>query len=94
MGQEAALLLRESRALYFASEIKGAPACARIRSAASDLEALHHYLSYKHVPHPLSIFQGVRMLPPAHLLVYRPGAPPAIRRYWDLDFSPSAEARR
>jgi asparagine synthase (glutamine-hydrolysing) len=32
------------------------------------------------------------MLPPAHLLVYRPGAPPAIRRYWDVDFSPSAEA--
>jgi hypothetical protein len=44
------------------------------------------------VPHPLSIFQGVRMLPPAHLLVYRPGAAPVIRRYWDVDFSPSAEA--
>ena len=44
------------------------------------------------MPHPFSIFEGVRMLPPAHLLVYRPGAPSVIRRYWDLDFSPSAEA--
>jgi len=52
------------------------------------LESLHHYLSYKHVPHPLTIFEGVRMLPPAHRLVYRPGSEPVISRYWTLSFAP------
>jgi asparagine synthase (glutamine-hydrolysing) len=91
MGKKPLYYYENRGALYFASEIK---ALLRVPGFERriDLEALHHYLSYKHVPHPLSIFQGVRMLPPAHLLVYRPGAPPAIRRYWDLDFSPSAEA--
>src|SRR5437867_2793442 len=91
MGKKPLYYYESRGALYFASEIK---ALLRIPGFERriDLEALHHYLSYKHVPHPLSIFQGVRMLPPAHLLVYRPGAPPALRRYWDVDFSPSAEA--
>src|SRR6266704_842471 len=91
MGKKPLYYHEHRGALYFASEIK---ALLRIPGFERriDLEALHHYLSYKHVPHPLSIFEGVRMLPPAHLLVYRPGAPPTIRRYWDVDFSPSAEA--
>jgi Asparagine synthase (glutamine-hydrolyzing) len=91
MGKKPLYYYENRGALYFASEIK---ALLRIPGFERriDLEALHHYLSYKHVPHPLSIFQGVRMLPPAHLLVYRPGAAPVIRRYWDVDFSPSAEA--
>jgi asparagine synthase (glutamine-hydrolysing) len=85
------LYYHESRgALYFASEIK---ALLRIPGFERriNLEALHHYLSYKHVPHPLSIFEGVRILPPAHVLVFRPGAAPAIRRYWDVDFGGSEE---
>ena len=31
-----------------------------------DLEALHHYLSYKHVPHPLSIFERIRAAAARH----------------------------
>ncbi len=91
MGKKPLYYYENRGALYFASEIK---ALLRVPGFERriDLEALHHYLSYKHVPHPFSIFEGVRMLPPAHLLVYRPGAPSVIRRYWDLDFSPSAEA--
>lgn len=86
------LYYHEARgALYFASEIK---ALLRIPGFERriNLEALHHYLSYKHVPHPLTIFEGVRILPPAHRLVFRPGAAPEIRRYWDVDWSGAAEA--
>lgn len=32
-----------------------------------NLEALHYYLSYKHVPTPLSIFEGVHKPPPVNL---------------------------
>src|SRR5262249_56793911 len=90
MGQKPLYYCESGGALYFASEIK---ALLRIPGFERriDLEALSHYLSYKHVPHPLSIFQGVRMLPPAHLLLYRPGSPVIIRRYWDVDWSGSAE---
>ena len=47
---------------------------------------MEHYLSYKHVPHPLSIFAGIRILPPAHTLIFRPGHAPLIQRYWDVEF--------
>src|SRR5207247_101464 len=74
-------------AVYFASELKALLAIPGF-SRRLNLEALHHYLSYKHVPHPLTIFEGVRMLPPAHRLVYRPGTAPAVSRYWRLSFAP------
>ncbi len=32
------------------------------------------------------------MLPPAHRLLFRPGAPPAISRYWRLSFAPGTGA--
>jgi asparagine synthase (glutamine-hydrolysing) len=38
-----------------------------------DLSALHHYLTYQYVPAPWTAFQGVRKLPPGHLLVYENG---------------------
>jgi asparagine synthase (glutamine-hydrolysing) len=74
-------------ALYFASELKAIIAIPGFERRLN-LEALHHYLGYKHVPHPLTIFEGVHMLPPAHELVYRPGAVPKLTRYWHVSFAP------
>lgn len=73
--------------LYFASEIKALLTIPGFKREIN-LEALHHYLSLKHVPHPLSIFDGIAMLPPAHRLVFEPGKPLAIERYWNLTFDP------
>jgi asparagine synthase (glutamine-hydrolysing) len=90
MGKKPLYYYRDGDALYFASEIKSllqVPGFER----RINLEALHHYLSFKHVPCPLSIFQGVKMLPPAHALLFRPGAEPEISRYWDVDFSAANE---
>lgn len=72
--------------IYFASELKSllkAPGFTR----TINLDALHHYLSLKHVPHPQTIFTGVYMLPPAHQLVFTPGSAPVVSRYWECDFS-------
>lgn len=82
--------VRDGR-LYFASEIK---ALLRVPGFERrlDLEALHHYLGYKHVPHPRSIFAGIAALPPAHLLLFRPGRPPELRRYWAPDFAADTAA--
>jgi len=77
--------------LWFASEIK---ALLRIPGLARtiNLEALHHYLGYKHVPCPLTIYQGIAQLPPAHLLVFEPGAEPRVLPYWSLDFAADSGA--
>ncbi|MDE3039471.1 MAG: hypothetical protein KGJ82_02700, partial [Nitrospirota bacterium] len=47
---------------------------------------------FKHVPHPLSIFKGIAILPPAHMLMYRAGHEPIVTRYWDLNFSRTEES--
>jgi asparagine synthase (glutamine-hydrolysing) len=72
--------------LYFASEIKGLLEIPGFRRRVN-LEALHHFLSYKHVPCPLSIFEGIQQIPPGHTLVFRPGSNPRLVRYWKVDFS-------
>lgn len=74
--------------LYYSSEIKGLlqiPGFVR----KINQEALHHYLSYKNVPCPLSIFEGIFQLPPAHRLVWCKGKIESIQPYWQLDWSPS-----
>ncbi len=90
MGKKPLYYYRDGDALYFASEIKS---ILRIPSFTRSInfEALHHFLSFKHVPCPLSIFQGIRILPPAHSLLFRPGDEPEIWRYWDLNFSTNNE---
>jgi asparagine synthase (glutamine-hydrolysing) len=87
MGKKPLYYWQHDGALYFASELKALLSIPGFERRLN-LEALHHYLSYKHVPHPLTIFEGVRMLPPAHRLVYAPGAPPIVSRYWNLSFAP------
>lgn len=87
MGKKPLYYWENQGAIYFASELKALLAIPGFSRRLS-LEAMHHYLSYKHVPHPLTIFEGVGMLPPAYRLVYRPGAAPALSRYWRLSFAP------
>lgn len=74
-------------ALWFASELKALlqiPGFTRRLNA----EAVHHFLSLKNVPAPLTAFEGVHMLPPAHQLLWEDGRIAEIRRYWRLDWTP------
>jgi asparagine synthase (glutamine-hydrolysing) len=91
MGKKPLYYWQQGDALYFASELKALLVIPGFERRL-DHEALHHYLGYKHVPHPLTIFQGVRMLPPGHRLVFRPGKAPVVSRYWSLSFAPRAGA--
>ena len=68
----------------FASEIKAILQVPGIRREVN-LEAMHHYLTYQYVPSPLTMFQGIRKLPPAHFLIWEKGSI-SIRRYWKLSF--------
>ena len=86
MGKKPLYYWHSGEVLYFASELKAlltVPGFTR----TINLEAMHHFISLKHVPHPLTIFKDVYMLPPAHRLTFRPGEQPVISRYWDVDFT-------
>ncbi len=72
-------------ALSFASELQALIQDPEV-SREVDHEAIDAYLAYGYVPAPMSIFRGVRKLPPAHLLVYQEGAL-TTERYWRLDYS-------
>ncbi|MCB9704670.1 MAG: asparagine synthase (glutamine-hydrolyzing) [Myxococcales bacterium] len=72
--------------LAFASEPKALlalPAVDRGISAA----AVDAYLELFYVPPPLSIFAGIRQLPPAHRLTWREDQL-SIERYWDAPPAP------
>lgn len=89
-GKKPLYYLQQGETLYFASEIKSlleVPGFER----RINYNALHHYLSLKHVPNPSTIFLDIYMLPPAHQLVFRPGEDVKITRYWDLNFATPPE---
>jgi asparagine synthase (glutamine-hydrolysing) len=89
-GKKPLYWMRHAGALWWASEAKSL-LCVPGFTPKLNLEALHHYLSYKHVPSPLSIFQGVSMLPPGSRLRLREGCEPVVERYWRLSFAPDPE---
>jgi asparagine synthase (glutamine-hydrolysing) len=85
-GKKPLYWLEHGGVLWFASEIKSlllVPGFER----RLDVQSLHHYLSLKHVPHPRTIFQEIRALPPGHRLVWEDGAA-KVDRYWRPRFDP------
>ncbi|MEU4229758.1 asparagine synthase (glutamine-hydrolyzing) [Nonomuraea sp. NPDC026600] len=76
----------DGTSLVFGSELKSLAQDPRLRREV-DPVALDHYLTYKYVPAPWSIYQDVHKLPPGHLLVWERGNV-SVDRYWSLDSSP------
>lgn len=77
--------LREDEFL-FASEIKALLA-ADPSLAVLDLEALDQYLALRIIAPPLTMFRGIRKLPPAHHLCFDADGL-RLTRYWDLHYGP------
>src|SRR3954468_15163811 len=65
----------------FASEIKGLFADSAVPRRL-DPSAIPAYLTFGYVPTPRTFFDGVRSLPPGHVLSLEPGGEPRIERYW------------
>jgi asparagine synthase (glutamine-hydrolysing) len=52
-----------------------------------NLEALHHYLTFRFVPAPMTMLKGVDRLPAGFLLEYLPSSQCTnTRSYWDISF--------
>ena len=90
MGKKPLYYYRKGNAIYFASEIKSILAIPGFERKIC-LQALSYFLSLKHIPCPLTIFEGITVLPPAHSLVFHSSGDISIKRYWNLDFSTSEE---
>lgn len=86
VGKKPLFYASRGQAITFASELR---ALMQDPEIARDLdhEALGAYLAYRCVPGPLSVFRGVRKLPPASTLVLEDGQA-KIERYWRLRHRP------
>lgn len=78
------------RTLLFGSEIKAIlayPATPRRVSYA----ALSEYFTFQNVLSDLTLFDGIRLLPPGHTLTIEPGGftAPKLAQYWDYAFDSS-----
>jgi asparagine synthase (glutamine-hydrolysing) len=72
----------------FGSEIKSILQCGIPKRI--DPIALDEFLTYRWVPTPHTIFQGVKKLPAAHILIFENGRVD-VKRYWDLPFTQTSE---
>ena len=60
---------------------------------AIDLSAINLYLSLQYIPDPLTAYQGVHSLPPAHYLTWQNNAL-LLEKYWDLEYTPKLQGNR
>jgi asparagine synthase (glutamine-hydrolysing) len=71
--------------IVFASEIKALFAHPEVPKKRSS-RALSQYLAFQFCFDELTLFEGIRKLPPGCLLTCRAGDRPTVRRYWELNF--------
>ncbi len=85
-GKKPVLYAEAAGRLWFGSEFQALLADPAIRREI-DFDALDEYMSFMSVPAPLTIYQQIRKLPPAHVLV-RDRSGTRVERYWSLDYTP------
>jgi len=80
MGIKPLYYYRRGEDVYFGSELKAILEHSEIPRHL-DLEALQLYLSVNYVPGPRTLIEGIRKLPPGHLLEWRHGTV-RTERWW------------
>ena len=85
LGQKPLIYRHEGGRLLFASEMKSLLEVPGV-SRQLDPQALDLYLTYGYVPHPHTIFRGIRKLPPAHYALFCDGQL-TTGCYWKCDFN-------
>jgi asparagine synthase (glutamine-hydrolysing) len=89
LGVKPLYYARTPDGLRFGSEIKCVLADGKVETSLS-MEAVYHYAVFGYIPHPLSIYQAIRVLPPGCRLVYDADGL-VIDRYWDVPCGPPVE---
>ena len=91
MGIKPLYYTQTPRGLAFASEIKALLELPEV-APVIDPQGLWDYLTYRYVPAPRTLFQGIQKLLPGHSLVAERGAV-RVRPFWKLPVFPSASKR-
>ena len=90
LGKKPLYYAHDGERLVFGSEIKALlaadPALAEV-----DEESLLPYLRYGYIPEPRTMFHGIEVVPPGHVLTFASGEL-TIRPYWRLQLAPSGDA--
>jgi asparagine synthase (glutamine-hydrolysing) len=84
MGIKPLYYHQAGKQLLFASEIKSLLAHPSVPRAMNH-GALFDYLTFKFVPAPKTLFEGIHSLPPGHSITVVDGEA-QIKQYWDLSF--------
>jgi asparagine synthase (glutamine-hydrolysing) len=82
MGVKPLYVAETGSGLAFASEVKSLIAAGLVRPSL-DPAAAELFMAWGYVPGPLTLFAGVRKLPPACCLVYADGEIVERREYWN-----------
>lgn len=85
-GKKPLMYFQDSRRLVFASELQSLLSVPDI-DRSIDTAALGSYLAYMAVPAPRTIYNEVKKVPPAHLMMCD-GAGVTAQRYWSLVYQP------
>ena len=81
IGEKPLYYFYDGARLIFASEIKAILRCGVPRRV--NLDSLNLYLALSYVPSPLTMFQDISKLPPAHYIVFR-DSQLTYKEYWDI----------
>ncbi|KAB2850718.1 MAG: asparagine synthase (glutamine-hydrolyzing) [Hyphomicrobiaceae bacterium] len=83
LGEKPLYWAMHEGALLFASELR---ALRQVPGFDPDLDrnAVASYLRHGYYPHPHTVYQGVRQLPPGHILSFAAGSDPQVKAYWSL----------
>jgi asparagine synthase (glutamine-hydrolysing) len=76
--------------LRFSSERKALAEPGEL--VALDADALRRYLAFQYVPAPDTMTPPIRVLPPGHAMIARPGRPVDVYRFWRADLRPARAA--
>ncbi len=72
----------DGRTLVFGSEIKSVLAHPAVPSRLA-ADVLPTYLGFGYVPSPQTFYEGVRSVPPGHVLVIEGSSPAVLEPYWE-----------
>lgn len=84
LGKKPLVYRHEAGRLLFASELKSLLTVPGVPREI-DASAVDEYLTYQYIPHPNTIFRGIRTLPPGHHAVLQDERL-EVRPYWKPDF--------
>lgn len=88
LGEKPLFYYQDTHRFLFGSEIKAMLAYGGIERKINQA-ALHDYLTHSYIVGEHTMIEGIRRLPPAHLLVVRNGQI-ICQPYWELKFQPTS----